>query len=612
LIVEIARPEGWCAVRTGRCFVPPCFLLLTLSAPAARAGDDIDAVVAKAVAYLKGVHKPADAYRGGSRGLGGAALSGLALLESGVPADDPAVANVAKFVRDGALGHDQTYGVALAILFLDRLNDPADRPLVQALGVRLLSAQTQDGGFSYTCLAVLSPKDEARLRAAFARDLAKLQLVPKDAPKKESPKAPDAKPAPAPPALHPEVARWAKLANVQEDVLQSIAGADGSNTQFAVLALWVARKHGVPCEAALAAAERYARAAQNADGGWPYSHLSPLIGEGSTAPMTCSGLLCLAVAHGVKRTLRAKGAEGVGKKEADAIDDPAVRKGLRALGAFITAASGRKPDPMGRKRYRADELNGNLYFLWSLGRVAVAYDLETVGGHDWYAYGADTLVEAQQADGSWRKGKYLGSDEEVNTAFALLFLRRANAARDLTATLRSKSRRDPPPARVEPAKGEDADAFGKEAARLARQVIAAGDAERAALLARLRDAKGGVHTEALARAAVGLTGDARRSAREALAARLTRMTAATLRGMLKDSDREIRLAAAACGAKGAAALVPDLIGSIADADDAVAQAARLSLRKLTGQDFGPREMNSPAEKQKAADAWQQWWKMQHP
>jgi hypothetical protein len=602
-------------VRTGRCFAPPCFLLLTLGAPAARAGDDIDAAVAKAVAYLKGVHKPADAYRGGSRGLGGAALSGLALLESGVPADDAIVANVAKFVRDGALGHDQTYGVSLAILFLDRLNHPADRPLVQALGVRLLSAQTQDGGFSYTCLAVLSPKDEARLRAAFARDLARLQSVPKDAPKKDPPKAPDAKAAPAPPALHPEVARWAKLANVQEDVLQSIAGADGSNTQFAVLALWVARKHGVPCEAALAAAERYARAAQNPDGGWSYSHLSPLIGEGSAAPMTCSGLLCLAVAHGVKRTLRAKGAEGVGKKEADATEDPAVRKGLRALGESITNASGRKPEDGAkvRKPYRADDLNGNLYFLWSLERVAVVYDLETVGGHDWYAYGADALVETQQADGSWRKGKYLGSDEEVNTAFALLFLRRANAAKDLTATLRSKSRRDPPPARVEPAKGDDADAFAKESARLARQVIAAGDAERPALLARLRDAKGGVHTEALACATAGLTGDAQRATREALAARLTRMTAATLRGMLKDTDREIRLAAAAaCGAKGDAALVSDLIGAVAGADDAVAQAARLSLRKLTGQDFGPDDKADPTARREAAEAWQKWWKAQRP
>src|SRR5207244_11680050 len=47
-------------------------------------------------------------------------------------------------------------------------------------------------------------------------------------------------------------------------------GGDNSNTQFAVLALWAARRHGIPVEKALARAEARFRNSQNADGGWGY------------------------------------------------------------------------------------------------------------------------------------------------------------------------------------------------------------------------------------------------------------------------------------------------------------------------------------------------------
>jgi hypothetical protein len=619
-------------------------LVLALGLPTARAGEDeaLNAAVKKAVAYLKDAHMPSDSYRGGSHGIGTAALAGLALLESGVPPDDPVVANMAKFVRAEALGHDQTYGISLAIMFLDRLNDPADRPAIQFLGVRLLSGQTQDGGFSYTCLAELTPRDEARLRAAFAKDTARLETVPKEKPPRKDPpkdvprtdlpdnpnRPPAAQPkAPPPrkevpvaeekPILHPEIARWARLTSVKEDMLQAIAGSDGSNLQFAVLALWVARKHGVPCDAALAAAEKYARGAQDADGGWSYSLLSPLTGEGPTPAMTCSGLIALAVSHGVKRTLRTKAADAVPRKEADVTDDPAVKKGLQALGNYITKASGRKPEGLidaskkDRKRFPADDLNGNLYFLWSLERVAVTYDLETIGHHDWHVWGADALIATQQSDGSWPKGKYLGSNEEISASFALLFLHRANVAKDLTARLRRQVRGPLPPGPNPAPKGTDADYFDSEATRLAQSLIKADDAERAALLARLREAKGSVHTEALARAAAGLTGEAQLAVREALSKRLTRMTTATLREMLHDSDREVRRgAAAASGPKGDKSLVPDLIECIADADDCLVESARSSLGVLTSQNFGPKDGAMAADKRRAAEKWKEWWKGQ--
>src|SRR5262249_38945041 len=84
---------------------------------------------------------------------------------------------------------------------------------------------------------------------------------------------------------------------------------------------------------------------------------------------------------------------------------------------------------------RFDSLDQGYYFLWSLERVAVAYGLETIGSKDWYAWGAEILLQTQETNGSWQ-GRY--ADGGVDTCFALLFLRRANLAKDLTASLRGK------------------------------------------------------------------------------------------------------------------------------------------------------------------------------
>src|SRR5207248_841449 len=73
--------------------------------------------------------------------------------------------------------------------------------------------------------------------------------------------------------------------------------------------------------------------------------------------------------------------------------------------------------------------------LWSLERVAVDLSMETIGGKNWYDWGAEVLLKNQESNGSWQGayGQY-GAD----TCFALLFLRRANLAKDLSASLRNK------------------------------------------------------------------------------------------------------------------------------------------------------------------------------
>src|SRR5206468_645731 len=65
-----------------------------------------------------------------------AALPALTLLECGAGASDPAVQKAAAFVRANATKSaitSPTYECSLAILFLDRLGDAADEPLIRSL-----------------------------------------------------------------------------------------------------------------------------------------------------------------------------------------------------------------------------------------------------------------------------------------------------------------------------------------------------------------------------------------------------------------------------------------------------------------------------------------------
>jgi hypothetical protein len=276
------------------------------------------------------------------------------------------------------------------------------------------------------------------------------------------------------------------------------------------------------------------------------------------------------------------------------------------------------------------------YFLWSLERVAVAFDLKTIGNKDWYGWGAEILLNNQQADGSWE-----GESDSfwANTCFALLFLKRANLAGDLTAELRGLIK-DPgerviraggiggdslrgSPGRIESgierptdkAAGKpmhDAQLADSDSGRLAGELLKASGARRRALLEEMRKGKGVKYTEALAAAIPRLDGEARRQAREALAERLTRMKEETLATYLQDEDAEIRRAAAlACAMKESKVLVPNLISLLRDPETRVVLAAHAALKELTGQDFGPAADAGRQDRDQAALQWLNWWTRQN-
>lgn len=157
--------------------------------------------------------------------------------------------------------------------------------------------------------------------------------------------------------------------------------------------------------------------------------------------------------------------------------------------------------------------------------------------------------------------------------------------------------------------GDEQSELTTEVARMSEELVAANGDEQLAIIARLRDSKGTDNTDALALAIPKLSGDAQRQARDALTQRLTRMTAATLRDKLQDDNVEVRRAAAlACGRKNAKEHIADLLQLLDDAEMDAVQAARLALKELTGQDFGPSSDAGSRKRADAAEAWRKWWK----
>ena len=74
---------------------------------------------------------------------------------------------------------------------------------------------------------------------------------------------------------------------------------DNSNTQFAVLGLWVASRFGVPIDEGMREVGSRFVNTQNEDGGWGYT-IKDKEPTPSTQAMTPAGLFCLTVARATK------------------------------------------------------------------------------------------------------------------------------------------------------------------------------------------------------------------------------------------------------------------------------------------------------------------------
>jgi hypothetical protein len=419
----------------------------------------VDKAIKDGTAFLQKAEGPAGTWAptaDDGHAVAYAALPGLTLLECGASPKDPGIKAAAAFVRNAASSADSTskldstYDLALAILFLDKLADSRDRALIQTLILRLVAGQTSTGGWSYKC-PVLT-------RAQLQSLLSMLKATPEQLAKMPG------SPVKALPVL------WEPgkiLQDPAEKPEQPVNGTtDNSNTQFALLAMWTARRYDVPMERTLKLLVTRFRASQNKDGTWDYRFTQGGGGGGAPA-MTCCGLLGMAVAHGLEHDAIEKAklrrvseaaqvlaglagpspAPGVapaavlalpvqggpppaaaplgGQPQGPLANDPMVIKGLAYLSQVIGKPTGRF------QNIKQD----NLYFLWSLERVGVLYDLSLIGDKDWYRWGAEILVANQQTLGNWDKGLYPGANPTIDTCLALLFLKRVNLIADLTGKL---------------------------------------------------------------------------------------------------------------------------------------------------------------------------------
>jgi hypothetical protein len=433
-----------------------------------------------------------------------AALPGLTLLECGVPASDPRVLKAARFVRSHtsrlvervASLSSPTYELSLALLFLDRLGDPNDRPLIRTIALRLVAGQLPDGGWSYA-IPVLRPDDEDKLlrfleqaRPPRALDrfvpkpgdgkvLDRPQRMPDGRPgpldrfvptegspgkpgdspgstrpldrdRPDVPPAPKEKPAPAPAN---DRGKEPKRPLSDAEVKKAFNDLPLPLRRLPVLRRAVGKSLGTPgrpmadnsntqfATLALWAAQRH---------GLPLERSLDLLalrfrktqkadgtwkyrpGWKDDSP-AMTGVGLLGLAVG-----HGLDADPARRKK---VQDAGIDKGLKALGQSVGKPLG-ADFRRDMKRNRKGRIVGtrarspiNLYLLWTVERVGVLYQVREMNGKDWYRWGVELLLDAQADDGSWFAEGYPGSTRPIDTCFALLFLKRANLSADLTKKL---------------------------------------------------------------------------------------------------------------------------------------------------------------------------------
>lgn len=209
------------------------------------------------------------------------------------------------------------------------------------------------------------------------------------------------------PELRPRIAELAEL------LVRSQTGGvwgypsghpDLSNTQYAVMGLWAAQKAGA--EVPASCWRKLAKALPKYERSDGFSYRP---GGNPTSSMTTAGVACAALCE----------------MYADFGDDRRPTSSVKRLVSLRDEGL----DWLGRRavlRYVRGEGIGRVgYELYGLERACSLAGAATVHGHDWYEIGAEYILGEQQESGGWPPlyGEPLG------TAFALLFLRRATAAR---------------------------------------------------------------------------------------------------------------------------------------------------------------------------------------
>jgi len=302
-----------------------------------------------------------------------------ALLNAGVPKDDPVVIKLVQDARALPLAH--TYATAIraqAFGKFDAVRMSAD--IVQCAQF-LVDNQDRDGHWGYSKAVPLDA-------------LPKLTFSPSRAV------------ASGPGAIAvPPAAPSGRLTQVKRRMTVARRtwgnGHDASNTQYAMLGLSACMAAGIyPPDDTFGLVERWLTEQQNEDGGWCYQGR----GGASYGSMTAGAVSTLSICLGHRRQ--------------DPLKDTRVQKGLAWLSRNL--AFDRAPgDPWGNRGKRFQ-----YYWIYSVERAGSLAGTQWFGDRPWFSEGAANLLAVQNADGSW-------SDADpgykiANTCWAILFLKQAS------------------------------------------------------------------------------------------------------------------------------------------------------------------------------------------
>jgi hypothetical protein len=179
---------------------------------------------------------------------------------------------------------------------------------------------------------------------------------------------------------------------------------DHSNSNYALLGLAALADTGVPGTEVPAnywrIYEALWRRDQNKDGGWGYA--PNRIRPETSAAMTAAGVASLLLCRQYTQT--------------DVSAAPKPDKSLEAGLAMLSKTF--------------DVSDFNLYYLYTLERIGLAYGTKYINTHDWYREGAALLMTSQDPGGAWKYSNGLFASEmnaTVPTALALLFLARGRS-----------------------------------------------------------------------------------------------------------------------------------------------------------------------------------------
>lgn len=434
--------------------------------------EQINQAIDQGVAYLKKTQGADGVWSYAGHDLGMTALGGLALFESQLPRNDPAIVRAEEYVIRRAPSETRTYDLGLAILFLSRLH-PHDRgeirDLIRGMAWKLAAGE-KGGGWSYTnperppfpmpiVERAAPPVAESSAPATGDQGRAATAEAGKPAPSVSGLGGVSVGKSPAAGSAHDQADGAMPRANGKDEFREPPVGKLDDPSR--------PNENGIGKESEGEEAEK----AERAKPAPKPKRLNPRIearlkreklmlmrtyGDHSNTQFGMLGVWVAGhygydssptLANLGERFLMVQRPDGAWGYRADGsvVHGPEAMTCVGLLALYLAAgndqgdgrdAAGRGRELESNRTYRRGleavtayakriDRSAPTYFLWSLERLCVALGKEKLDGFDWYKAGAQVLIDRQQLDGSWNDGQW---GAEPDTCLALLFLHRSNLA----------------------------------------------------------------------------------------------------------------------------------------------------------------------------------------